>query len=990
MTVSKLRKFFLSGKKNEIDESAGRTDSGLERVGSKREPPSVSKASACEPRASMDDPSVSLMVEDIEIIEEGNDRADGGGDDREAESSSEDSLIGSILLERYEIRKLIGKGGMGRVYKAYQRAVDRSVAIKILNSSSVAQPSMVERFRQEARAASRLSHPNTITIHDFGQSKDGTLFIVMEYLEGYPLTRLLKQCPTPDRILPIMIQICGSLSEAHEHGIVHRDLKPANILINRMGNTDDYVKVLDFGIAKIGATHADITKGGQVIGTPKYMSPELIDGRTVDCRSDIYSLGILLYELLSGVPVFEVNSPLAYFSKHLSEIPRPLEAVASRHPISKELSEIVAQMLVKDPNKRLQKISDLIPMFVDILQKEYDVRTTSTMTSAIFVKRPSSPSTAGDTATDLERLRGQLPENTDETSLLTMLAELYIKKGESKRAARVYAQISGQRVRSGDFKEAISHLLKALKLDARHLDAKIMLAQCYRRVDMTRKSISVYKELVREFEQKRDLDNLLAILNELSTAYLEIDDKLRAKMVQHRVKTLTGNGPTRSAPEIGPRNAPGRATRSVSSRKSNAAVDARGKRNGAELPGSRTKKPSNTEALRGASSQSPVEKPSRPEAMKVSPTQRISKKPSTPNARKAAPRRRSERGASSVRAQAPNGPEGRNGPIEAQDISDEEITLVRRADTSDVKSAVGSISVCLQEANQMVRLANFPNALAFVRKALILEPENVDALRIAAIILEQGGDALSQDERIWLKILSGARSLDSVASIQPVDVLSTLPNGLQASLEASDLRLIDRCVVRSVLSDEAYELAPFAISRTPITNADYYDYVKATGEIPPGEWYGARPPDNKADHPVVGITLAQAKGYAEWKKLRLPTVLEWECAARGSEGRAFPWGNTWDAQKCQCKENGARDTCAVTGFLESASPFGCLDMVGNVWEWTVPDHRARAPDDGYTWVMGGSFKHPCVKEERIAWTSVSIESAYGYLGFRCALSVEQP
>lgn len=278
-----------------------------------------------------------------------------------------DPLIGTIMEGRYEILSRIGAGGMGVVYRARQTTMDRIVAVKVLLRSLASNETNVKRFQLEARAASRLNHPNTITIHDFGQTRDGTLYIAMEFLDGESLDRVLQREKRldPQRVVRIMTQVCRSLAEAHAAGIIHRDLKPDNIFLNRINNEPDFVKVLDFGVAKlkdpgsIGDGSGTLTQAGMIFGTPKYMSPEQAQSFELDPTSDIYSLGIIMYELLAGRPPFTGDAPLSILIKHVHEQPAPLSQLVPGGAIPPALEAVVMKALQKNRQYRQQSANEL-------------------------------------------------------------------------------------------------------------------------------------------------------------------------------------------------------------------------------------------------------------------------------------------------------------------------------------------------------------------------------------------------------------------------------------------------------------------------------------------------------------------------------------------------------------------------------------------------------------------------------------------------------
>src|SRR3954468_15478134 len=253
----------------------------------------------------------------------------------------EDPLVGLTLDEKYRLDSRIGTGGMGTVYRATHLLIDRPVAIKVLNPRFVEDEAAQARFRREARAAGRLQHSNAVTVTDFGSTAEGLVYIVMELLEGRTLREQLARDAPLDvaRAVSMMLQIAAAVGAAHEAGIIHRDLKPANIFIVQRKDAPPFIKVLDFGIAKLAADALDdddtntLTQVGAMIGTPRYMSPEQCDGAKLTPTSDVYSLGIILYEMLTGTTPFNGTTPIAIAIKHSSEPPRhPREFVAAIPP----------------------------------------------------------------------------------------------------------------------------------------------------------------------------------------------------------------------------------------------------------------------------------------------------------------------------------------------------------------------------------------------------------------------------------------------------------------------------------------------------------------------------------------------------------------------------------------------------------------------------------------------------------------------------------
>ena len=277
-----------------------------------------------------------------------------------------DPWIGKLVQGRFRVEDRLGAGGMGVVYKAEQVAMRRPVALKMLHPQLVQDAEVVTRFENEAAACSKLTHPNTITVHDFGQAEDGSLFIAMEYIAGRSLEQELRTSGALpwERAVKIAIQICASLAEAHGHGIVHRDLKPGNIMLFERAGSPDTVKVLDFGIAKIceGVGGVDqrqaLTRTGMVFGTPQYMSPEQIKGEKVGPRSDLYAVGVILYEMLTGDLPFSAETPMGMLTKHLLELPRPLRQALPSLQAPASLERIVMAAMAKEPDERPASMED--------------------------------------------------------------------------------------------------------------------------------------------------------------------------------------------------------------------------------------------------------------------------------------------------------------------------------------------------------------------------------------------------------------------------------------------------------------------------------------------------------------------------------------------------------------------------------------------------------------------------------------------------------
>ena len=291
---------------------------------------------------------------------------------RKPQNKLPDPLIGTVVAGRYRVMALLGEGGMGQVYLAEHEAIEKRVALKILRPEHSAKPDIVTRFQQEAISASRIKHRNVLDVFDFGQLDNGCFFLAMEFLEGNDLADELmgSRIIDPARAVRIAIQVCRALAAAHSRGVVHRDLKPENVFLQRSGDGDEVVKIVDFGIAQLRSSdeaaasehkhkRRRLTRTGMIFGTPEYMAPEQAAGKKADLRVDVYALGVILYEMVTGAVPFTADTFMAVLAAHLNDMPPSMHEVYPDVAISTELRSVIMRALAKDPAARFQSMGDL-------------------------------------------------------------------------------------------------------------------------------------------------------------------------------------------------------------------------------------------------------------------------------------------------------------------------------------------------------------------------------------------------------------------------------------------------------------------------------------------------------------------------------------------------------------------------------------------------------------------------------------------------------
>jgi serine/threonine protein kinase len=349
-------------------------------------------------------------------------------------AAPQDPYLGRVLDGKFKIESLLGVGGMGKVYKATQLSLDKTVCVKVLRTNMMQDETLVGRFNREARAATRLNHPNSITLIDFGQAADdGSLYMVMEFIAGKDLSKVIQEERplSEERIVNIMDQVLSALADAHAAGVIHRDLKPENIMVTDLRGTKDFVKVLDFGIAKVNeptAEDAGLTQVGMVCGTPEYMSPEQARGEELDARSDVYAAAVIVYQMVVGRIPFEAPTAMGIVTKHLTETPTPPSKIEGA-VISPALESVILKGMSKDKNGRQPTALALQQELNTVLNQKKGMAQEAPLGDSLFDDASTPPPATPSSAAPAETIARPAEKPGSSKTMLIVLVLLVVLGG---------------------------------------------------------------------------------------------------------------------------------------------------------------------------------------------------------------------------------------------------------------------------------------------------------------------------------------------------------------------------------------------------------------------------------------------------------------------------------------------------------------------------------------------------------------------------------
>jgi formylglycine-generating enzyme required for sulfatase activity/serine/threonine protein kinase len=967
-----------------------------------------------------------------------------------------DSLIGKTL-GKYQVLELIGRGAMAEVYKAYQPVLDRYVAIKLMHSFLAEDKSFLGRFQREAKAAAQLRHPNIVQVHDFDVMDGVYHYIVMEFIDGYALRDKLQELAAANEIMPLVEairiarEVASALSYAHDHGMVHRDIKPSNVMINR----DDHAILTDFGIAKI-LSDTQYSTTGAIAGTPNYISPELGLGRPGDGRSDIYSLGTMFFQMVTGQLPYQADSAVVVLLQHVND---PIPIASQLNPaLPQDIDRIIFKAMAKNPGDRYQTSDGFIQ---HLNQVEAGL---SIPDAALPSLPPAAAVGLGDqTVAVFSDTPSPSPSPVPALSDALSLAPYTLSTGH---VATDPADLPT--VCDADWDRAVDHFVRGYITD-------------WLREGVDRLRAAYQHGLADELE-------LIAVRAEAIVQRIQEDDDIvRNAGLEEFLESLGAIPPVMDItpekldlPAVGVGETGKPVTLTITNK-------GRGYLSGSivcRLPWLKS-----TPEWFGCAMEEPCTVTVRPDLSGLPPGRIHS-----PDGLQV----RSTGGDQDLTVQVDILPSVLQvdvstldfGTVGQGEVAQTVLTLRNSglgyligrvhcrvpwlvASPEQFRVPAGdSVQVTMNADSQALSPGDAAHAWALVVESngghtvlgvqiqvlsprLEVEPAQIDlgaidlaqlgAGRNAELTVRNAGPGVLTGvvttEADWLDFETAAfrcrageaqqlhlstTQLRTGDHRQPVHVVSNagvaeVPVLLKVhfSLEPEMVHIPAGEFLRGSQERDKRALAPekpqrriyleeYWIGKYPVTNAQYAIFVEATGRRHPEHWEGGRPPEGKENHPVANVSWWDALAYCRWlaemtgKRYRLLTEAQWEKAARGTDGRMYPWGNSWNSRKCNTREERKMGTTSVDAYSPAGdSPYGCADMAGNVLEWVADwyseDYYARSsvsqnpygPASGAVKVLrGGSWSANRWGARCASRLYGNRKAARAEVGFRCALVPE--
>lgn len=908
---------------------------------------------------------------------------------------------GDVLGDRYRLDALVGRGGAGLVFRAQDLQLDSVVAVKLVRREAAGPATVAgDGLRGEALAAMRLTHPHIARVHHF--ERYGVFdALILEFVDGADLHSRRQSHPDArlplDEVMGFAVDLLDALDHAHGLGVIHNDLKPRNLLVG----TKDALKVCDFGLA---GREVVVTPTGEraVAGTVAFMSPERLSGARGDAASDLYALGATLYTLLDGRPPFgtggddtvrgHMEQPLPrspHIPPHADELLR--EAMAKdptqRTPSALALREAILELgyVSRHDEARGRASRRIVPLAALGLRGE-----TMTTTSRSVVTLPPEPSPVRRATVALTTQADEAPPAPPRTAVVAVdpspvvrVAAVTFVPAPAPQPAPVRAMEDTAAVVTWDARPVSSAPAPYVPTpSSRVARAARTRAPGAATPPALRDAVDEPTSPSHTSSAARRHDHPLGVQPNRTSEGVTADE-----VSAREARTVpSSSGPTADANlvAVGARDTTPRAR----------LLSPEGARGGDS--GSRARR----EPAPVARTLTPEPPRSAPPAPAPVPTVPPVSVPTAPAAEvvRAAPVsldvaigpafRPSEAARKAARLQGGTYKES-GAPVRANRAA----PVVRTTEGAGRDQVGGTYKAPPGASSQrsVPTARTSPNAPAsrpVVGGTYKDRPGAGDVTPAASAadgLRDRGETRRAPPERPLradldkLRRLQGGtyKSSEAAPRVAPAVVASVAPAGM-AWVPPREVPFRGG----RVRSDGVF------LDVHPVTNFEFAKFVQQTGELPPSGWQGTKPPAERGDHPVVGVTLAQARRYAAWCGKRLPTTAEWVTAALAVPDSSFPWGSPCARTRCHCPHQGHSGTAAVGAHAQARSVDGVFGLLGNVWEWTERSAGASPEETERYFVMGASFKHPCLLEQgALPASEVSASAAYQYLGFRCARDV---
>jgi len=962
-----------------------------------------------------------------------------------------DSLIGKTL-GKYQIVELIGRGAMAEVYKAYQPALDRYIAVKLMHSFLAEDKDFLGRFQREAKAAAHLRHPNIVQVHDFDVIDGVYYYMVMEFIDGYTLRDKLQELVSANEIMPldeaihIAKEVTSALSYAHGRGMVHRDIKPSNVMIDREG----HVILTDFGIAKI-LSDTQYTITGAIAGTPNYISPELGLGKPADGRSDIYSLGTMFFQMVTGQLPYQANSAVTVLLKHVND---PVPIASQLNPaLPPDIDRIIFKAMAKNPDDRYPTADKLIQHLNQIK---------AGLSIPDVALSPLPPATAVGLGEQAAAVFSDAPSSSPVPALSDAI-RLAPYTLSANHIATDPADLPT--VCDADWDRAVDHFTRGyitdwLREGMNHLRAAYQhgladeLELIAVRAEAIIQRIQGDDDIARNAGLEEFLESLGATppVMDITPKRLNLPAVGVGETGQPVTLTITNKGRGYLFGSIVCRLPWLKATPEWFGCAAEEPCTITVKPDLSGLPAGRIHSPDGLQVRSiGGDQDLTVQVDILPSVLQVDvPTLDFGAVGQGEAAQTMLTLRNSGRGyligrvrcrvpwlmASPEQFKVPAGDSVQvtvNADSQALSPGDAAHAWALVVDSNGGHAVLGVqmqvLSPRLETEPAQIDLGTIDLAQPGVGRNAELTVRNTGPGVLTGAVMT-GADWLDVEPAAFRCRAGEAQQLRLLTTQiktgdhrQPVHVVSNagvaeVPVLLQVcfSLEPEMVHIPaseflrgsqerDKRALASEKPQRRIYLEEYWIGKYPVTNAQYAIFVEATGRRPPEHWEGELPPEGKENHPVVNVSWWDALVYCRWlaemtdKPYRLPTEAQWEKAARGTNGRVYPWGNKWSSQKCNTMEGHKRDTTPVGAYSPAGdSPHGCADMAGNVLEWMADwygeDYYARSsasqnpygPASGAVKVLRGGSWSANRRGARCASRLYGNRKATRpQVGFRCAI-----